>query len=58
VRPGDAKALADGMVRLLADGDTAAAMGRHGERLIASRYTWSHLAQRWAQLYGQTPDGG
>jgi glycosyltransferase involved in cell wall biosynthesis len=49
VAPGAARALADGLIELLRDGDTHWA-GR--ARAQAAAYGWDRLALEWMQVYG------
>lgn len=50
VAPGDAAALAEGMVHLLRDPIHGARLGVHG-RSHAARYDWDQLAADWLALY-------
>jgi glycosyltransferase involved in cell wall biosynthesis len=50
VRPGDAVALADGIVALLGDPDLARRMSA-GARERAAAYRWERLARPWVALY-------
>ena len=51
VPPGDAGALADAVVALLADEDRRVAMGRAGRALAEERYAWPDVAQRLEKIY-------
>ena len=48
---GDARQLADGLLRVLADGDAARRMGARGRRLIAGAYSLDRLAASHGALY-------
>ena len=45
-KPGDAGALAEALVSLLADTERAAAMGRAGHAAVMERHTWEHVGDR------------
>jgi glycosyltransferase involved in cell wall biosynthesis len=51
VRPGDARALAGELERLLGDADARAALGRGAHRAAATRYSWDAIAERHLELY-------
>ena len=51
--PGDADALADGVVSLLADEPRRQAMGAAGRRLAQSRYAWDAIARQLVDIYEQ-----
>ncbi|MDY7039982.1 MAG: glycosyltransferase family 4 protein [Chloroflexota bacterium] len=53
VPPGDATALARAIVALLRDRESAQAMGRAGQQIVASRFTAERLISDVEQLYGQ-----
>jgi glycosyltransferase-like protein len=50
--PGDARSLADAMLRVARDGDLRELLRRTGPPL-AARFTWDRTAQQHAELYGQ-----
>lgn len=57
-RAGDADALAQALVDLLADGDARSALAEHGRQHVLSRYDWSITARRYAMmLVPNTPAG-
>lgn len=45
VSPGDVGALAERLLQLGEDGETAAAMGDAGRRRLLARFTWDHVAE-------------
>jgi glycosyltransferase involved in cell wall biosynthesis len=47
----DATSLADGLMRVLSDSEHARAMGRAGQALVRSQYTWPAIAERLVQAY-------
>jgi glycosyltransferase involved in cell wall biosynthesis len=49
----DARALADALRRVTADGTARQRMGGAGRQLVESRYTWSRVAQACVAAYGQ-----
>jgi phosphatidyl-myo-inositol alpha-mannosyltransferase len=51
VPPGDAGALADAVVGLLADEERRVAMGRAGRALAEERYAWPDVALRLEKIY-------
>jgi phosphatidylinositol alpha-mannosyltransferase len=51
VPPGDAGALADAVVSLLADEPRRVAMGRAARRLAESHYAWPDVARRLEEIY-------
>jgi glycosyltransferase involved in cell wall biosynthesis len=51
VTPGDAGALARGALRLLAEPDLRARLGRAAAERVASDYTWDHLAPQAERAY-------
>jgi phosphatidylinositol alpha-mannosyltransferase len=51
VPPGDAGALADAVVALLADEDRRVAMGRAARELAVERYAWPDIARRLEEIY-------
>ena len=46
VEPGDNKALADAIIRLLGDPDEARRMGESGRYRVATQLTWNHSAEK------------
>ncbi len=59
VPPGDAGALADALVRLLADPSGARAMGARGRAWVSAGALWSHVATRLERVLtrGRAPRG-
>lgn len=53
VVPLSTERVADALLSVLADPDSAAAMGRRGRNLIESRYTWPRIAERSLKLYAR-----
>jgi glycosyltransferase involved in cell wall biosynthesis len=51
VPPGDAGALAAGLVRLLGDPELRARLGAAGRERVLDRFTWAKAAQGTAELY-------
>jgi len=51
VPPGDERALADAIVKLLADEDRRVAMGWSGRALAGERYAWPDVARRLESIY-------
>jgi glycosyltransferase involved in cell wall biosynthesis len=51
VEPGNARAFAEGIIRLLRDPTRAAELGRHAQRRIWERYDWSHQVVRAEEAY-------
>ncbi len=49
--PGDADALGDALVGLLADESRRAELGAAARALAEERYAWSHVARRLAEIY-------
>lgn len=47
----DAGAVADGVQRLLRDGDLRQAMGRNGRQLVLERFTWERVAAEMLGVY-------
>lgn len=47
------KAIADGLIAMLADPERAEAMGERGRALVMSRYRWGAIAERTIALYQQ-----
>ena len=54
----DPASLADGIERLLDDGDLRARLGREARRTIASRFTIDRVADRYRELYEELIDEG
>jgi glycosyltransferase involved in cell wall biosynthesis len=54
----DANSLATGLLRVLSDPTRALAMGRAGQQLVCSQYTWPAIAQRLIQAYTDVTDNG
>lgn len=52
VPPGDARALAAALARVLEDPELAARLGAAGRERVAHRYTLEHMLERTAALYG------
>ncbi|MGI8607567.1 MAG: glycosyltransferase family 4 protein, partial [Gaiellaceae bacterium] len=52
VPPGDADALADALVALVAEESRRAAMGEAGRRLVEERYSWPRICKRLLEVYG------
>jgi glycosyltransferase involved in cell wall biosynthesis len=48
----DATSLADGLMRVLSDTENARAMGRAGQTLVRSQYTWPAIAESLIHAYG------
>jgi glycosyltransferase involved in cell wall biosynthesis len=53
VPPGDAAALAEGLVGLLEDEPRRRALGESARRLAVERYSWGTIAERLEQIYRQ-----
>jgi glycosyltransferase involved in cell wall biosynthesis len=51
VQPGDASALADGLIRLLSDREAAGRMGRAGHELAMGEFGQAKMIGRFIQLY-------
>jgi glycosyltransferase involved in cell wall biosynthesis len=51
VPPGDPVALREALRRLAADPDLCAALGRRAQERVASRFSWSAVAERYAEAY-------
>jgi spore coat protein SA len=51
VGPGDATALADAIIRLLADDDLRERMGQAGRRRAIERYSWEQVTESLLHLY-------
>ena len=51
VEAGDDIAMADAMVRLLADAQLRHSMGTHASEVAASRYSWDRIAERTLDVY-------
>jgi phosphatidylinositol alpha-mannosyltransferase len=51
VPPGDAEALADAVVDLLADEERRVEMGRAARQLALERYAWDDIARRLEEVY-------
>jgi len=51
VPPGDAAALAEGLVGLLEDEPRRRALGESARRLAVERYSWGTIAERLDQIY-------
>jgi glycosyltransferase involved in cell wall biosynthesis len=49
----DAQALADVLVRLLADSDRLVAMGRHNRRKVEQELTWDRVLDELEGVYGE-----
>ena len=56
VIPCDPGALADQILELLADPDTAADLGRKGRSLVQERYPWPRIGRSLAEAYGRIID--
>jgi glycosyltransferase involved in cell wall biosynthesis len=56
VIPCDAPALADQILNLLDDSDTAAGMGQKGRALVQDRFQWPTIARSLAEVYGRIID--
>ncbi|GHJ37950.1 glycosyltransferase family 4 protein [Streptomyces sp. TS71-3] len=56
VPPGDAKALAAALGRLLADGELRARLGAAGRARVLDRFTWARAAQGTAERYREAID--
>ncbi|MCB0132028.1 MAG: glycosyltransferase family 4 protein, partial [Caldilineaceae bacterium] len=56
VAPGDADALAQGILSVLGDEERRAAMGQAGRQHMRARYAWPRLAADWATLYAGETD--
>ncbi|HWO93559.1 MAG TPA: glycosyltransferase [Dehalococcoidia bacterium] len=54
VPPGDARALASAILRLLDDPALAKRMGEAGRRFVRERYNWPDNAARMAAIYNET----
>jgi L-malate glycosyltransferase len=53
VPPGDGAALAAALTEVLGDAELRAAMGAHNRALVEERFTWSRVADRLEELYGE-----
>lgn len=51
VTPGDVEELAASLIRLLNDPTLRARLGRHAQQVVAERYRWAQVAQRFVELY-------
>jgi glycosyltransferase involved in cell wall biosynthesis len=58
VPPGDVKALADAMTRLVSDPEAARAMGEAGRGAFLNRFTLDHFHQQLAAVYRQALSAG
>jgi glycosyltransferase involved in cell wall biosynthesis len=47
VKPEDAQALADAIIRIVDDPEAAARMGANGRRCVEEGFTWRVLVERW-----------
>lgn len=56
VTPGDADALAHGILSVLGDEERRAAMSQAGRQHMRARYAWPRLAADWATLYAEGSD--
>ena len=54
VPPGDAKLLADAIIKLLANDDLRITMGKRARKRVESNFTWEHVADRFLNLYSET----
>ena len=52
VRPGEARSIADAIVRLAENPDLAAALARHGRDLVEREWTWARQVDRIDQALG------
>lgn len=53
---GDAQALANALVRVLAEPTLAERLVRGGQELVRSERLWSHMAERYAAIYSSMAD--
>jgi glycosyltransferase involved in cell wall biosynthesis len=51
IRPGAVAALKDAMLRLLSDGDLAAALGRAAQNRVQTSFSWGRAAQQYCELW-------
>jgi glycosyltransferase involved in cell wall biosynthesis len=58
VAPGDPKAIAEAVLKLLADGALRSGMGRKGRELVAAKFTVDAMADRMAGLYNEVGRSG
>jgi glycosyltransferase involved in cell wall biosynthesis len=49
----DGDQLVENVVRILGDGDLQGRLSVNGRKLIESRYSWDHVAERYLSLYDQ-----
>jgi glycosyltransferase involved in cell wall biosynthesis len=51
--PRDVGALAEGLERVLVDGDLRSRMGRAGRRRVVERFSWRSIARRTVEVYAE-----
>jgi glycosyltransferase involved in cell wall biosynthesis len=51
VPPGDERALADALTRLLGDSALARSLGEGGTRLLRDSFSWDRIVERWEEVY-------
>lgn len=56
--PGNPKALAECMARLLSDGSLRARLGAEGKRNVAERFGWDRIATEIGGVYSEIKDAG
>ncbi len=56
VKPGDTKALADAIVRIMQDKKEAERMGERGRKLVKERYTWEKVCKDMEDIYNGVLD--